>query len=113
VSESEQTHLLREMRDLLRVIAEPALAKRDEKLRAALREVIGRSKGNAKAAFLMDGSRSQAAITKEAGIDQGNLSRLAKTLHARGLISDNEKQPKLQVPIPTNFFETSEKENGR
>lgn len=112
MSESEQTQLLREMRDLLRVIAEPALAKRDEKLRAALREVIGRSKGNAKAVFLMDGSRSQAVIAKEAGIDQGNLSRLARTLHARGLILA-EKQPKLQVPITTNFFDSSEKENGR
>lgn len=113
MSDSEQIQLLREMRDLLRLIAEPALAKRDDKLRAALREVTGRSKGNAKAVFLMDGSRSQSAIAKEAGIDKGNLSRLAKTLHSRGLIEANEKQPKLLVTIPTNFFESSEESNGR
>ncbi len=55
----EQVALLREMRDLLRVIAEPALAKRDEELRAALTELVGRSRPKAKAVLLMDGSRSQ------------------------------------------------------
>jgi hypothetical protein len=45
LAESEQTELLREMRDLLRVMAEPALAKRDEKRRAALLEIVGKSKG--------------------------------------------------------------------
>ena len=101
------------MRDLLRLIAEPALAKRDEKLRAALRVVVGRSKGNAKAVLLMDGSRSQATISKDAGIDQGNLSRLAKALYAKELIAANEKLPKLLVSIPPNFFENSGEENGR
>ena len=109
----QQTELLQEMRDLLRVIAEPALAKRDEKRRAALREVVGRSKGNAKAVLLMDGSRSQAVISKEAGVDAGNLSRLAKTLHARELIAANEKLPKLLVSIPPSFFDNSGEENGR
>jgi hypothetical protein len=40
----EQTELLREMCDLLRLIAEPALAKRDKVRRAVLKELAGRSK---------------------------------------------------------------------
>jgi DNA-binding MarR family transcriptional regulator len=108
----EETELLREMRDLLRVIAEPVLAKRDQKLRASLSEVVGKSKAKAKAVVLMDGSRSQAAICKESGIDQGALSRLAKALRAEALIAPDEKQPKLVISIPSDFFESSEKQNG-
>ena len=36
--------LLTEIRDLLQVVAEPALAKRDEKFRNALRELAGKGK---------------------------------------------------------------------
>ena len=100
------------MRDLLRVIAEPALAKRDERLRAALLDTVGRSKAKANAALLMDGSKSQNAICKESGIDQGNLSRLVKALRAQALIAADERQPKLVISIPPNFFENSEKQNG-
>jgi hypothetical protein len=58
----EQTELLREMRDLLLVIAEPALAKRDQARRVSLRETVGNGKTkNAKAVLLMDGKRTQAA----------------------------------------------------
>jgi hypothetical protein len=87
---NEQTELLREMRDLLRVLAEPALAQRDEPLRASLLEIVGKSKAKAKAVLLMDGSRSQTAICKESGIDEGYLSRLAKALRAKALIAADE-----------------------
>lgn len=103
----EQTELLREMRDLLRVIAEPALAKRDEKLRATLIEVVGRSKGKAKAVLLMDGSRNQSAIQKESGVDKGNLSRVVKVLRAQELIKADEKHPELVISIPPNFFDNA------
>ncbi len=109
---SEEIELLREMRDLLRVIAEPALAKRDERLRTALAGIVGRSKSKAKAVMLMDGSRSQTAVSKEAGIDQGDCSRLAKTLRAKELIAPDEKHPKLVIAIPPNFFENLEAHNG-
>jgi hypothetical protein len=109
---NEQNELLREMRDLLRVIAEPALAKRDEKLRAALIDSVGKSSAKAKAVLLMDGSKSQSTICKESGIDQGALSRLVKSLRAGALIAADEKHPKLAVLIPPNFFETAEKQNG-
>lgn len=108
----EETELLREMRDLLRVIAEPTLAKRDQKLRASLSEVVGKSKTKARAVVLMDGSRTRAAICKESGIDQGDLSRLAKALRAEALIAADEKHPKLVIAIPSGFFESSEKTNG-
>ena len=104
---NEQTELLREMRDLLLVIAEPALAKRDEKLRAELAEIVGRNKSKARAVLLMDGSKAASAISKDARIDPGDLSRLTKALRAEALVSDG-KQPKLLVSIPSTFFENSE-----
>ncbi len=106
---NEQTELLREMRDLLRVMAEPALAKRDEKLRAALLDVVGKSKAKANAVLLMDGSRNQSGIRKESEIDQGDLSRLTKALRAKALIAADEKLPKLTISIPPNFFDNSDK----
>jgi hypothetical protein len=105
VTLNEQIDLLREMRDLLRVIAEPALAKRDEKLRTCLRDVVGKSKLATKAVLVMDGARSQSAICKEAGIDQGNLSKLVKSLRAQALLASDDKHPKLMIAIPPNFFE--------
>jgi hypothetical protein len=103
---TEQTELLREIRDLLQVIAEPALAKRDEKLRLALLEIVGKSKPKQKAALLMDGTRSQSAIQKESKMDAGNLSRFVKTMRAEALIGKNDKEsPKLAITIPPNFFD--------
>jgi hypothetical protein len=60
----------------------------------------------------MDGSRTQAAICKESGIDHGNLSRLVKALRAKALIAEDEKQLKLVISVPLNFFESSGKKNG-
>ncbi|MEY2538791.1 MAG: hypothetical protein QOG67_2531 [Verrucomicrobiota bacterium] len=106
---TEDTELLREMRDLLLVIAEPALAKRDERLREALREIAGKSKVRAKAIMLMDGSRPQTAIIKESGIDAGGLSRCVKALRAASLIAkQDDKHPKLVITVPPNFFEDSD-----
>ena len=41
---SEDIELLREIRDLLAVMAEPAIAQRDAKRRAALSTLVGKSK---------------------------------------------------------------------
>ena len=108
---NEQTELLREMRDLLRVMAEPALAKRDEKLRSSLTEIVGRSELKEKSVTLMDGSRGQAAICKEAGIDKGALSRLVKSLREKELIDADGSHPKLVISIPPNFFSVTRKQN--
>jgi hypothetical protein len=106
---NEQTELLREMCHLLRVIAEPQLAKRDERLRASLLEAVGKRKARAKAAHLMDGTRNQTAIRKDAGIDAGDLSRLTKDLRAKGLIAPDDKNPKLTITIPPTFFDGPKK----
>jgi DNA-binding MarR family transcriptional regulator len=108
----QNTELLSEIRDLLRIIAEPTLDKRDQKQRAMLREVVGKGKFAAKAVLLMDGSRSQRVICKEAGIDSGNLSRLVKSLRSQGLVESELDKPKLVNPIPSDFFERSPIPNG-
>src|SRR5260370_12864977 len=101
---SREIELLTEIRDLLQVMAEAALAERDAKMRTSLRAVVGSGGKKAKAALLMDGTRSQSAIIKESGIDQGNLSRLVKALAAAQLISADEKHPRLLVRVPSAFF---------
>jgi len=102
---SRDIELLTEIRDLLLVMAEPAVAKRDEKLRDSLRRLAGKGKKNCTAIMLMDGSRPQAAIVKEVGIDQGQLSRLVKSLAKESLIASDEKRPKLVITVPRGFFE--------
>jgi hypothetical protein len=99
------SELLREIRDLLRVIAEPALAERDKRLRTLLLEIVGKSKRKADAIALMNGARSQTAIQKECGIDFGDLSRLVKTLREAELIGPDDKHPIVAIPLPSSLFE--------
>lgn len=106
---SENPEILEEIRDLLRLIAEPALAKRDERRRGLLLALVGKSQQKAAAALLMDGTRSQAAIRKECAIDDGNLSRLVKGLRAAELIGPDDKHPKLVFPVPPTLFGDGEK----
>jgi len=94
-----------EIRDLIRLMAEPAIAERDKKLRAELRRLVGNSSPKAKAVFLMDGTRTQAVIQKDTGFNQGHLSTLVKQLNANKLLAGDAKQPKLAISIPENFFE--------
>jgi DNA-binding MarR family transcriptional regulator len=103
---ADDTTLLREIRDLLRVIAEPAIAKRDERFRELLLKIVGKSKGKAKAVLLMDGSRTPIAIRSESGVDQGDLSRCIKALRQADLVTvDEDNNLKLSFYIPANFFE--------
>ena len=106
-----EIELLTQIRDLLRVIAEPGLAARDKRHREALLGIVGKSKPKAKAVILMDGVSTQASIMKQAGIDQGNLSRLTKALRLAGLVAEDEKHPKLVLAIPPNFFDNGTKED--
>jgi hypothetical protein len=106
--------ILTEMRDLLRLMAEPAIAQRDKKLREALRGIIGSSAGKkAKATAVMDGTRTQVMITKECGIHKGVLSRLVKELKEADLLRGDIKQPRLAISIPSNFFEQGEQAERR
>jgi hypothetical protein len=65
-----------EIRDLVRLLAEPAIAARDQELRSELRRIVGRSATKAKAVLLMDGSRTQRAIHRESALNEGHLSTL-------------------------------------
>lgn len=101
--------VLSEMRDLLRLMAEPAIAQRDKKLRQELRTIAGSATGKkAKAILLMDGTRNQAGISNECGIDRGDLSGLVKKLKLAELLKGDPKQPLLAISIPTDFFERQE-----
>ena len=94
-----------EIRELLRLIAEPAIAARDQTLRQELQRIVGTGEAKIKSVLLMDGSRTQAMIRAESGMNQGNLSTLVKDLTAAKLVEGGNKQPKLAISIPANFFE--------
>jgi ABC-type thiamine transport system ATPase subunit len=96
---------VREIRDLVRLLAEPAIAERDRKLRDELRRIVKKSVAKRKAVLLMDGSRTQRAIHREAGINEGHLSTLVKQIKSANLLSGDGKEPKLSISVPANFFE--------
>jgi len=98
-----------EIRELLRMMAEPAIAARDRTLRDELRRIVGTSAARAQSVLQMDGSRTQAMIRAESGMNQGNLSTLVKNLMSVKLLSGDGKQPKLAISIPPNFFENDAK----
>ena len=107
---SESDELLtavQEIRDLIRLMAEPAIAERDQKFRAELKRIVGNSVPKSNAVLLMDGSRTQGDIQRETGVNQGNLSTLVKQLKANNLLSGDPKNPKLAITIPSNFFENA------
>jgi len=95
---------VREIRDLIRVLAEPALAERDQKLRAELKRLVGSSVPKAKAVSLMNGSLSQTEIHNETGMNKGNLSTLVKQLNESKLLTE-DSNPTLAITIPSNFFD--------
>lgn len=105
MNDSELLNTIHEIRDLLRLIAEPQIAERDQKLRNELSRIVGNSKPKRKAALAMDGSRTQGEIHKQTGMDAGNLSTMVKQLGKSQLLSGDIKKPKLAISIPTNFFD--------
>jgi hypothetical protein len=104
---SEILSAIHEIRELIRLIAEPAIAQRDQKLREELRQIVGHGASKIKAVLLMDGTRTQRQIQAQAGVHQGNLSTLVKELKNKKLLFDGSKEPKLAISIPANFFDLS------
>jgi len=98
---------LRQVRQLLELLAEPAIAQRDAKLRAELREIVGASPKRQQAALLMDGSRTQAQISEQAGFHKGDLSAMVKKMKSSGLLIDSKKEPQLSILVPPNFFDAN------
>jgi hypothetical protein len=105
---AEMLSAICEMRDLIRLMAEPQIAARDQKLRDELIRVVGKSVKKQKSVFLMDGSQTQAAIRQKTGVNQGDLSTLVKKLGEGKLLIGEGKLPKLAISIPSNFFENGE-----
>jgi hypothetical protein len=105
IDRDDVSNAILEMRDLLRLLAEPAIAERDQGFRDKVRHIVGASVPKSKAILLMDGNHTQLAIHKESGINQGHLSTLVKQLGQASLLSGDIKQPKLAVFLPNNFFE--------
>jgi hypothetical protein len=103
--QSELLKAVSEIRDLVRLMAEPAIAARDQKFQNQLTQLVGNSKRKASSILLMDGSRTQTEIRNETAINQGHLSTLVKRLSERKLLSGDGKRPKLAISIPANFFE--------
>jgi DNA-binding MarR family transcriptional regulator len=105
---SESAELLsavQEIRELIRLMAEPAVAQRDQKLRGEIKRLVGTSVPKSKAVLLMDGTRTQRDIHRETGINEGNLSTLVKELRKSGLLAE-DVNPTLLIKIPSNFFDT-------
>jgi len=106
MSESDQLlSAVEEIRDLIRLMAEPAIAERDQKLRTELKRIVGSSVQKSKATSLMDGIHSQGEIHRKTGMQKGNLSMFVKRLKENNLLSGDSKNPKLAITIPSNFFD--------
>lgn len=98
--------IMTEMRDLLRLMAEPAIAERDKRRRALLREIAGLPSGKkAQAILRMDGTKVQARIVEECGIAKSALSELVTKLKESELLTGDPRQPQLAITIPENFFD--------
>jgi len=102
---------VRQMRKMLELLAEPAIAQRDAKLRDELRKIVGASSKKQQSVLLMDGSRTQAQIITQTSVNQGDLSTVVGKLESAGLLADGKKQPKLAIAIPMNFFDANAETN--
>src|SRR5438132_1023559 len=95
-----------DIREMVRLLAEPAIGERDKKRRDELRRIVGKSSAKGQAVMLMDGTRTQKQIVNESEIHQGDLSTLVKRLRDANLLSGDPKLPKVVLILPSNFFET-------
>lgn len=98
--------VVRKIHDLLELLAEDKIAQRDAKQRIALREIVGASAARQRAVMLMDGTRTQAEIHREASVHKGDLSTMVGKLRRAKLLVGDAKWPKLAISIPRNFFES-------
>src|SRR5260370_14142699 len=98
-----------QMRKLLELLAEPAIAQRDSKLRDELRKIVGSGSKKQQAVLLMDGRRTQAQIIAQTSVNQGDLSTLVRKMESAALLSAGKNQPKLAISIPSNFFDVNAK----
>jgi hypothetical protein len=84
-NDSERAGLLREIRDLLRPIADHFRPEYER--RQAIRTLIGASEPRRRAWALMDGTKTQREIANASGMDEGNLSKYVKALRQAGAVA--------------------------
>jgi hypothetical protein len=100
----EVRDLLAEIRNLLLPVADAyqdeydrRQAEREEARITAIRELLSTDKRK-RAWKLADGSRTQTALAKEAGMDQGGASKFFKSLRELNAVSDSTS-PKRTVEV--------------
>jgi hypothetical protein len=93
--DSEQLQLLREIRDLLRPVADHF--QKDYDLRQKVRAIVNSSPPRRKAWDLIDGVLVQRDLHEQAGMDQGNLSKYLKALRHLGAISGDPPTRTIEV----------------
>lgn len=109
MSDNDLLKAVHEIRDLIRLMAEPAIAQRDQKLRDELRTIVGKSAPRSNAVILMrDGELTRQEIIGKCSIHEGELSSLVKKLREANIATEVGKRPKLLISIPVNFFERSD-----
>ena len=107
MSDKELLDAVLEIRNLLELLAEPAIAQRDAKLRQELRKLVGSSEPKQRSVFFMNGERTQAQIRSETSVNQGHLSTLVSNMNKAKLLVGDPKLPKLAISIPATFFESN------
>jgi hypothetical protein len=108
VSDKELLNEIIEIRKLLELLAEPAIAQRDAKLRKALLQLVGTSETKQKSVHLMSGTLTQTQIRAQTGVNAGNLSTLVGKMNEAKLLTGDPKFPKLSISILPNFFESND-----
>lgn len=98
-------NLLTEIRELLRIIAEPQLAERDRQGRATIVKIVGRSQKRKSAVLLIDAVRTRADIQKLSEIDPGDLSRFMSELKEAQLCEEQSRVPRLRVSVDEKMFD--------
>jgi hypothetical protein len=98
---------VRHIRELIELLAEPAIAQRDARLRDELRRIVGSSAKKQQYVLLMDGTRTQREILEQTSGNQGNLSSMVGQMETAGLLAQGKKHPKLSISVPSNFFDSN------
>ena len=112
-SDSSLLDEVRQIRRLLELLAEPAIAQRDAKLRGELQAIVGSSAIMQRSVLLMDGTLTQTQIATRTTVHKGNLSTMVGKLESAGLLANGKKQPKLAISIPSDFFDARKERNRR
>jgi phosphoenolpyruvate-protein kinase (PTS system EI component) len=103
-NDSEVIELLRDIKSLLEVLAEPKLQEREKSARDILRRIAGRSEPKRAALLLMNGQLTRQEIIKSTQIDPAEMTRLTKAVLAEGLLTEKAGKPAVLVRSLNSLF---------